>query len=70
MRELFPMLYALADSKGAMVAEVWETMRGEGVWNLRFIRSFNDWELEETQRFISLINSRRTTKRERDKFSG
>ena len=34
---------------------------------MRFIRSFNDWELEETQRFISMINSRRTTRRERDK---
>ena len=33
----FPMLYVVAASKGAIVGEVWETMRGEGGWNLRFI---------------------------------
>ena len=48
------MLYALVDSKGDMVEEVWDTTRGEGGWNLKFNRSFNDWKLEQTQRFISL----------------
>ena len=28
--DLFPTLYAVADSKGANVDEVWKTMRGEG----------------------------------------
>ena len=28
--ELFPTLYALDDSKGAMVEEVWDSLRGEG----------------------------------------
>ena len=59
LSEMFPTLYALVDSKGAMVGEVWNSMRGESGWNLRFIRSFNDWELEETHNFISLINSSR-----------
>ena len=68
MCDLFPTLYALADSKGAMVEEVWDTMRGEGGWNLRFIRPFNDWELEGTQRYISLINSKKTTRSERGKI--
>ena len=40
---MFPTLYALVESKGAMVGEG----GGEGGWNMRFIRSFNDWELEE-----------------------
>ena len=57
--EMFPMLYALVDSKGAMVWEVWNSTRGECGWNLRFFISFNDWELEETQNFISLISSNR-----------
>ena len=66
--EMFPTLYALADSKGAMVGEVWNSTRGEGDWNLRFIGSFNDWELEESHNFISLINNSRVNQRERDKI--
>ena len=66
--EMFPILYALANSKGAMVGEVWNSTRGEGCWNLEFIKSFNDWELEETQNFINLINSSRVNQRERDKI--
>ena len=42
LRVMFPSLYALAESKTAMVAEVWDTTRGEGTWNPRFMRSFND----------------------------
>ena len=40
--EPYPALFALADSKEALVANVWDTSRGEGVWNLSFVRSFND----------------------------
>ena len=43
-------------------------MRGEGGWNLRFIRPFNDLEMEETQRLISLISSKKIAQRERDKI--
>ena len=28
--------------------EVWDPTREEGVWNLRFIRSFDDQKLEKT----------------------
>ena len=44
----FPALYVMA-TKGAKVGEVLDTTRGEGGWNLRFIRPFNDWEMEEIQ---------------------
>ena len=44
----FPTLYAIVASKGAKVGEVWETTGDGGGWNLRFIRPFNDWELEKT----------------------
>ena len=57
--DLFPTLHAVADSKGAKVGEVWESLRGAGGWNLRFIIPFNDWEMEETQRLISLISSKK-----------
>ena len=45
--EMFPSLYALAGTKRAMVADVWDTTSGEGTWNLRFARSFNDWEMDK-----------------------
>ena len=50
------------------MGEVWKTTEdGEG-WNLRFIRPFNDWELEETQSLISLISSRDISQGEKDKI--
>ena len=39
---MFPSLYALAGTKRAIVADVWDTTGGEGTWNLRLARSFND----------------------------
>ena len=66
--ELFPMMYALANSKGATVGEVWDTTWGEGVWNPRFVRPFNDWEIEEVQRFISQIGNRKIIQRKKDKI--
>ena len=52
----FPSLYEVAESKGAMVAELWEDSRAEGGWTFRFERSFNDWELEMVQCFIYTIS--------------
>ena len=55
----FSTLYAMVASKGPKVGEVWDTTRGEGGWNPRFIRPFNDWEMEEMRRLISLISSKK-----------
>ena len=38
----FPSLYTLATSKEAWVAEVWDTLGEDGVWNPYFLRSFID----------------------------
>ena len=52
----FPSLYRLANSKGAKVAELWVASgSGEG-WNFRFRRHFHDWELEEVQGFLAMVN--------------
>ena len=64
----FPTLYAVATSKGAKVGEVWETTWDGGGSNLRFIRPFNDWELEETQRLISLISTKNISQGEKNKI--
>ena len=66
---LFPTLYAITASKGKIIGEVWESSRGEGGWNLRFFRSFNDWEMDEAQRLINPISGRSVRQREEDKIS-
>ena len=46
LKMAFPNLYNLAVSKGAPVADRWV----EGVaggWNLKFMRPFDDWELDQ-----------------------
>ena len=48
--------------------EVWDSSMREGGWDLRFFRPFNDLELEEAQRFISLISIKRIVQREMDKI--
>ena len=62
-------LYLLADSKGAMAAEVWDSTRGEGAWNPNFVRPFNDWELDIVQRFIGTINNKKVNMLEKDNLS-
>ena len=32
--------------RNATVNEVWDSSLGQGGWNLRFSRDFNDWELD------------------------
>ena len=61
MSESFPNLYNLARTEGAKVIEVWENSRGNGAWNPRFIRPFNDWEMEAFQNFISITNNKKIT---------
>ena len=48
----------MASSKGAKVAELWEVTRTRGRWNFRFESHFNDWELEEAQRFIYIVSTK------------
>ena len=50
----FPSLYALVDNKEVLVAELWDSSKEEGGWTPCFIRSFNDWELDE---ILSLLNT-------------
>ena len=66
---LFPTLNAITASKGKMIGEVWESSRGEGGWNLRFFRLFNDWELDEAQRLISSISGSSVRQSEDHKIS-
>ena len=66
--EKFPALYALANSKGARVQEIWERLGEAGCWNPRFMRPFNDNELEMVEEFIAAVQDRKISPVEKDKL--
>ena len=68
MREIFLALYNLADPKWVSVADVWDNGRGEGAWNPIFIKPMNDWEVDDAQSFLGLLNSRFLKQGEKDKL--
>ena len=35
---------------------MWDRISGEGGWNPIFLRSFNDWEMEEVDRFLQVLH--------------
>ncbi|RVX14050.1 LINE-1 retrotransposable element ORF2 protein [Vitis vinifera] len=45
LSQRFPHLYTLAANRNAKIEDLWDQIVGEGGWNLRFIRDFNDWEV-------------------------
>ena len=51
----FPTLFNLAVHKDARVADVWDSSREEGGWSPVFLRPFNDWEVEEVERFLHFL---------------
>ena len=57
--EAFPSLFDLAVSKDAWVADCRDSMGEEGGWTPCFLRPFNDWEVEEVERFLSTIQGKR-----------
>ena len=58
LREAFPSLFALVDSKDAWVADCWDSLRQEGGWNPHFFISFNDWEVEAVERLLSTLQGK------------
>ena len=41
------------------MAEVWDPFSEEGRWNPRFLRPFNDWEVDLVDQFLSTIQRKR-----------
>ncbi|RVW44985.1 putative ribonuclease H protein [Vitis vinifera] len=57
----FPSLFALTVEKEAWVADIWDPLV-EGGWggsNPCFLRAFNDWEVEEAERFLERLQGKR-----------
>ena len=52
----FSSLFNLALNKDARVADIWESGDGVGGWSPTFLRSLNDWEIEEMVRFLQILH--------------
>ena len=54
---MFPGLYSLASNKEASIADNFDSVSGSRQWNICFLRSLNDWEVEDLASFYSLLYS-------------
>ena len=54
--DAFPNLFAVVAHKDALIKEMWGPDEGGGCWNPLFLRSFNDWELEEVNNFLTCLS--------------
>jgi hypothetical protein len=57
LKEAFPGLYSLACNKEASIADNLDLSSGSQQWNVTFMRSLNDWEVEDLAPFYSLLYS-------------
>ena len=55
----FPTLFNLAAHKDTRVADVWDSFVEVGGWSPIFLRPFNDWEMEEVERFFLFLHNRK-----------
>ncbi|RVW99833.1 Transposon TX1 uncharacterized 149 kDa protein [Vitis vinifera] len=51
----------MAAHRNATVEEVWDQNFGPGGWNLRFLRDFNDWELDLVGNLLHVLRGYRLT---------
>ena len=49
----------MATHRNATVEEVWDQNYGQGDWNLRFFRAFNDWELNLVGNLLHVLRGYR-----------
>ena len=61
----FASLFSLVVHKEAMVANMWDPV-GEGGQSPHFSRSFNNWELEDFQSFLHVIQGKRVISNQED----
>ncbi|RVX21576.1 hypothetical protein CK203_002334 [Vitis vinifera] len=68
LSQRFLHLYAMAVHKNATVDEMWDQNFGQGSWNLRFLRDFNDWELNMVDNLLLVLRGHRITLEEDSVF--
>ena len=61
LKEIFPLLFECSRDRNALIDALYIRSNGRGAreWSIRFVRDFNDWEVDEVALFMSpsLINS-------------
>ena len=55
--EVYPRLYSLVSNKEASIADNFDSVSGSRQWNISFVRSLNDWEVDDLTSFYSLLYS-------------
>jgi hypothetical protein len=53
--EAYPGLYSLANNKEASIADNFDSVSGSRQWNISFVRSLNDWEVDDLVSLYSLL---------------
>ena len=61
LSQRFPHLYGMAAHRNATVEEMWDQNVGQGGWDLRFMRDFNDWELDMVGNLLHVLRSYKPT---------
>jgi hypothetical protein len=55
--EVYPGLYSLASNKEASIADNFDSVSGSSQWNISFVRSLNDWEMDDLASLYNLLYS-------------
>jgi hypothetical protein len=55
--KVYPGLYNLASNKEAFIADNYDLMSGSSQWNISFVRSLNDWKVDDLASLYSLLYS-------------
>ena len=61
LSQRFPNLFSMAAQRNVTVEETWDQNFGQGGWNLRFLRAFNDWELDSVGNLLVELREYRVT---------
>ena len=64
----FPSFFEVAVNKMSTVAEMWDQGTSNGSWNPRFVRTFNDWEVDLVVNLLRVLHRENVTSGE-DKVS-
>ena len=60
----FPHLYGMAAHRNVTIEEMWDQNVGPGGWDLRFVRDFNDWELDMVGNLLHVLRGHKPTSKE------
>jgi hypothetical protein len=55
--EVYPGLYSLASNKEASITDNFDSVSGSLQWNISFMRSLNDWKVDDLASLYSLLYS-------------